>query len=119
MSKRFKYYFPSQIIKDMETGQRHYGNKQVVDLLNELNELNEESAKFNLEDAVYQLGVLLIDETTGIIPKTLKKNFNEEYKNFDTITAWECLVDEINRINAVAELHDYLVDNLESLKELK
>ena len=116
MSKRFKYYFPSQIIKDMETGQRHYGNKQVADLLNEL---NEESAEFNLENAVYQLGVLLMDETTGVIPKTLKKNFNEEYKSFDTITAWECLVDEVNRINAVAELHDYLVDILESLKELK
>lgn len=116
MSKRFKYYFPSQIIKDMETGQRHYGNKQVVDLLNEL---NEESAEFNLEDAVYQLGVLLMDETTGVIPKTLKKNFNEEYRGFDTITVWECLVDEINRINTVAELHDYLVDNLEKLKELK
>ena len=73
---------------------------------------------FSIEDAVYQLSVLLTDETIGVIPKTLKKNFNEEYKNFDTITAWECLVYEVNCINTVCELHDFLVDNLERFKEL-
>ena len=72
--------------------------------------------QFNIEDAIHQLGVLLVDETTGLIPNTLKKNFDEEYKDFDTITAWECFVEEVNRVNTVIELHDYLVDNLESLK---
>lgn len=75
--------------------------------------------EFNIEDAIHQLGVLLVDETTGLIPNTLKKNFDEEYKDFDMIMAWECFVEEVNRINKVCELHDYLVDNLESLKELK
>lgn len=42
MSKRFKYYFPSQIIKDNKTGKRYYGNKQVCDLLNELADQNTE-----------------------------------------------------------------------------
>ena len=35
--ERFVYYYPSQIIKDKQTGERHYGNKTIADLLNELN----------------------------------------------------------------------------------
>lgn len=66
--------------------------------------------EFNINDALYQFGVLLIDETTGLIANTLKKNFYEEYKDFDTVTAWECFVGEVNRINTVCELHDFLVD---------
>ena len=41
MSERFKYYFPSQIIKDKKTGQRYYGNKPLAKLLNELYEDNQ------------------------------------------------------------------------------
>ena len=75
--------------------------------------------EFDIEDAIHQLGVLLIDETTGLIPNTLKKNFSEEYKDFDTISAWECFVEEVNRVNTVCELHDYLVDiNKEDWKRL-
>lgn len=72
--------------------------------------------RFSIEDAIYELGILLCDETQGLVLKTLKKDFYEEYKDFDTITAWECFVAEVNRLNTVCELHDYLVDNLESLK---
>ena len=72
--------------------------------------------EFDFEDAIHELGVLLCDETQGLVLKTLKKDFYEEYKDFDTITAWECFVEEVNRVNTVIELHDYLVDNLESLK---
>lgn len=68
------------------------------------------SNEFDFEDAIYDLGVLLCDETQGVIVNTLKKNFYEEYKNFDLITAWECFVDEVNRVNTVCELHDYLID---------
>ena len=75
--------------------------------------------EFDIREAIHQLGVLLVDETTGLIPNTLKKNFDEEYKDFDTITAWECFVEEVNRVNTVCELHDYLVENLDELKELK
>ena len=49
----------------------------------------------------------------------MKKNFFEEYKQFDTLTAWECFVDEVNRIQSVIELHDFLVEcNKEDLKLL-
>lgn len=74
------------------------------------------SEEFDIENAVYELGVLLGDSFNGVIINTLKKNFYEEYKQFDTMTAWDCFVDEVNRVNTVCELHDYLVDNLESLK---
>ena len=48
-----------------------------------------------------------------------KKKFFEEYKEFDTITAWKCFVDEVNRIQSVIELHDFLVEcNNEDLKLL-
>ena len=66
--------------------------------------------EFDIREAIHQLGVLLIDETTGLIHNTLKKNFDEEYKDFDTISAWECFVEEVNRVNTVCELHDFLVD---------
>ena len=75
--------------------------------------------RFSIEDAIYELGVLLCDETQGLVLKTLKKDFYEEYKDFDTITAWECFVAEVNRLNTVCELHDFLADNLEKIKELK
>ena len=74
------------------------------------------SEEFDIENAVYELGVLLGDSFNGVIINTLKKNFYEEYKQFDTMAAWDCFVDEVNRVNTVCELHDYLVDNLESLK---
>ncbi len=45
MNERFKYYFASQIIEDQETGIRYFGNKQVADLLNELNEDNKKWKK--------------------------------------------------------------------------
>lgn len=75
--------------------------------------------RFNIEDAIHKLGVLLSDETQGLLLKTLKKDFYKEYEEFDTITAWECFVDEVNRVNTVCELHDFLVDNLEKLRELE
>ena len=62
----------------------------------------------DIEDMIYQFGVLITDASQGILITTLKKNFFEEYKKFDTITAWECFVDEVNRIESVVELHDFL-----------
>ena len=52
----------------------------------------------DIEDMIYQLGVLISDASHGLLITTLKKNFFEEYKKFDTITAWECFVDQVNRI---------------------
>ena len=64
----------------------------------------------DIEDMIYQLGVLITDASQGLLITTLKKNFFEEYKKFDTITAWECFVDEVNRIESVVELHDSLAE---------
>ena len=64
----------------------------------------------DIENMIYQLGVLLADDFNGLLITTLKKNFDEEYKEFDTVTAWECFVDEVNRVQSVIELHDFLVD---------
>ena len=64
----------------------------------------------DIVDMIYQLGVLITDASQGILITTLKKNFFEEYKKFDTITAWECFVDQVNRIQSVVELHDFLAE---------
>ncbi|MBR2557881.1 MAG: hypothetical protein IKE95_05910 [Methanobrevibacter sp.] len=64
----------------------------------------------DIEDMIYQLGVLITDASQGILITTLKKNFFEEYRKFDTITAWECFVDQVNRIQSVVELHDFLAE---------
>ena len=37
MTERFRYYKSSQIITDKLTGWTYYGNKQVCDLLNQVN----------------------------------------------------------------------------------
>ncbi|WP_292607730.1 hypothetical protein [Methanobrevibacter sp. UBA188] len=64
----------------------------------------------DIEDMIYHFGVLITDASQGILITTLKKNFFEEYKKFDTITAWECFVDQVNRIQSVVELHDFLAE---------
>lgn len=61
-----------------------------------------------IDKAIYQLGVLLADEMTGLIVTTMQQDFYEKYKRFDLIIAWECFVDEINRVNDVINLHDEL-----------
>lgn len=72
-----------------------------------------------LSDAIYQLGVLLADETTGLIVTTMKQDFWEKFKHLELIEAYECMVDEVNRINTVIKLHDELVarDLIGDLKE--
>ena len=73
---------------------------------------------FDIEDAVKQLGVLLADERSGLIIETMKQDFYEKYKKFDMMTAWECFVDEINRVEKVIQLHDYLAENIEEIKKI-
>lgn len=60
-------------------------------------------------DAIYDLGVLLSDPTCGLIVTTMKQDFWEKFKDFELIEAWDCFVDEINRINTIIKLHDELV----------
>ena len=76
------------------------------------------SEEFDIEDAVKQLGVLLADERSGLIIETMNQDFYEKYKKFDMLTAWECFVDEINRVEKVIQLHDYLAENIEEIKKI-
>ena len=47
---------------------------------------------------------------SGLLVKTLQRNFYEEFKDFTLMEAFECMVDEVNRVDKVIELHDILVD---------
>ena len=62
-----------------------------------------------LSNAIYELGVLLTDPLTGLVATTMKQNFWEKFKDLDLLEAWECFVDEVNRVNTIMELHDELV----------
>ena len=72
----------------------------------------------NIRDMIHELGVLLLDED-GLMNSTIGKDFHEEYKDFDTVTSWECFVSEVNRVDAVVELYDFLAGlSEESLDKL-
>lgn len=70
-----------------------------------------------IEKIIQDLEIHLTDPTNGIIKKTLNKNYYEEYKEYGLIEAFECTLEEINRINNLIELHDILIQLNE--KELK
>lgn len=71
-----------------------------------------------LNDAIYELGVLLADPTVGLIATTMKQNFWEKFKDFELLEAWECFVDEVNRVNTVIELHDELARRQNEREEI-
>ena len=64
----------------------------------------------DVEDMIYKLGVELGDEMSGLIVRTLKRDFFEEFKDFSLMDAFDCMVDEVNRVDSICELHDFLVD---------
>lgn len=72
----------------------------------------------NFEGIINDLGIILIDENTGLLVNTLKKNFLEEYKGFDIITSWECFVEYVNMINNIVDLHDILINHSEEIQEI-
>lgn len=69
-----------------------------------MSEMNAEG----IDKAIGQLGVLLADEMTGLIVETMKQDFWKKYGRFDLMVAWDCFVDEVNRVNDVINLHDEL-----------
>lgn len=71
-----------------------------------------------LNDAIYELGVLLADPTVGLIATTMKQNFWEKFKDFELLEAWECFVDEVNRVNTIIELHDELTRRQNEREEI-
>ena len=77
------------------------------------------SEKFDIDNAIHELGILLADPMTGLMQKALETNWNEQYnKDFDLITTWECFVDDVNRIETVIQLHDWLSENIDKLKKI-
>ena len=72
----------------------------------------------DIEDAIHQLGVLLADEQTRLMITTMQQKKKKKYKKFDLTTAWECFVDEINRVEKVIQLHDYLADHIEEIQKI-
>ena len=72
--------------------------------------MDEEDTVDDIEKMIYALGVLLADPMSGLLVKTLQRNFYEEFKDFTLMEAFECMVDEVNRVDKVIELHDILVD---------
>lgn len=61
-----------------------------------------------INDAIRALGIML-DE---IMADALNTKYSEKYADydFDVITAFDCMLDDINRIKEVIDLHDALVD---------
>lgn len=70
-----------------------------------------------LNDLICQLEIFLFDEF-GLINNYLNENHKKKYDDFDTITAWECFVDEVNRIQSIVKLYEFLVKNKREIEEL-
>ena len=72
-----------------------------------------------IEDAVHQLGVLLADPMQGLLVKALMTDWSKQYnKDFDLITMWDCFQSDVNRIQTVLELHDWLAVHIEEIKKI-
>lgn len=69
--------------------------------------VKEKCTKESIDDAIRQLGILLEE----IMVDALNTRYIEKYEDFDfdTITLFECMLDDINRINKAINLHDALV----------
>lgn len=69
--------------------------------------VKEKCTKESIDDAIRQLGILLEE----IMVDALNTRYIEKYEDFDfdTITSFECMLDDINRINKAINLHDALV----------
>ena len=72
----------------------------------------------NFENIMNDLRIILLDERTGLLVNTLKKDFFEEYKEFDIMTSWECFVEYVNMINNIVDLHDILINHSEEIQEM-
>lgn len=69
MTERFRYYKSSQIIVDNMTGWTYYGNKQVCDLLNQVNRRADRNAeKFDeLMRILYKYNIHSIEKLDKVL----------------------------------------------------
>ena len=61
-----------------------------------------------IKNAIQEFGVLLGDEMEGLVAKTMQQDFWKKYERFELMIAWECFVDEVNRVDTMINLHDEL-----------
>lgn len=47
----------------------------------------------------------------NIIPYTLKRDFDEEFRDFETIEAFDCMEDEVTNVKRCVELYDVIMEN--------
>ena len=64
----------------------------------------------DLQDMIHDLGVELGDPESGLIVKTLKRDFFEDFKDFSVMDAFDCMVDDVNRVQSLIDLHDILAE---------
>ena len=64
----------------------------------------------DLGNMIHDLGVELGDPESGLIVKTLKRDFFEDFKDFSVMEAFECMVDDVNRVQSLIDLHDILAE---------
>ncbi len=65
----------------------------------------------DIDKCIWELGILLGDPMSGLMQQALENNWNEQYsKDFDLATTWDCFQSDVNRINNVLLLHDFLCD---------
>ena len=63
----------------------------------------------DVNDAVADLGMLLTDESIGLVRNALEIKYLDKYDNNNTLVGmFDCMVEEVNAINNVLELHDFL-----------
>lgn len=63
----------------------------------------------SINDAIYDLGMLISDESIGMIRYALTTKYFDKYdKNNTLIDMFDCMVEEVNAINNVIELYDFL-----------
>ena len=72
--------------------------------------MTDEEEKYtdeSINNAITALGIMLDDA----MKDALNTRYCEKYEDygFDSITSFECMLDDINRINKVINLHDALV----------
>ena len=64
---------------------------------------------YDIDKGIQDLYVTLNDETEGLIKKTLETDYDEKFSGMDTITAMECMEEEVKRVWNLVILHDVLV----------
>ena len=64
----------------------------------------------DVNNAIADLGMLLTDESIGLVKNALVTQYLERYDNISLLEMFECMLEEVNAINNCLELHDFLTE---------